>query len=111
MMSPMERYQFLLSHRPMYLQRIPLRQLASYLGMSRETLTRIRKKMNDGIEISYFFYRQLTIANSFHEIIIILFCLVGIGSSKFADRLCKHFSFANITTDKRTLCRFAMSMS
>jgi len=45
MMSPMERYQFLLTQRPLYLQGIPLRQLASYLGMSRETLTRIRKKM------------------------------------------------------------------
>jgi len=45
MMSPMERYQFLLTTKPLYLQRIPLRQLASYLGMRRETLTRIRKKM------------------------------------------------------------------
>lgn len=44
LLSPEERYHFLLEHKPHYLQRIPLMQLASYLGMSRETLTRIRKK-------------------------------------------------------------------
>ena len=42
--SPEERYQYLLEHKPQYFQRIPLTYLASYLGMSRETLTRIRKR-------------------------------------------------------------------
>jgi CRP-like cAMP-binding protein len=44
LMSPEERYNFLLEHKPEYLQRIPVMHLASYLGISRETLTRIRKK-------------------------------------------------------------------
>jgi CRP-like cAMP-binding protein len=46
LLSPEERYQFLLEHNPQYLQRIPLTHLASYLGMSRKTLTRIRKKIS-----------------------------------------------------------------
>jgi CRP-like cAMP-binding protein len=46
LMSPDDRYRFLLEHKPQFLQRIPLTHLASYLGISRETLTRIRKKMN-----------------------------------------------------------------
>jgi CRP-like cAMP-binding protein len=44
LLSPEERYQFVIDNRPQYLQRIPLIYLASYLGISRETLTRIRKK-------------------------------------------------------------------
>jgi len=44
LLSPQQRYEFLLENKPHYLQRIPLIHLASYLGMSRETLTRIRKK-------------------------------------------------------------------
>jgi len=46
LLSPEERYQYLLEYKPQYLQRIPLKHLASYLGMSRETLTRIRKKIS-----------------------------------------------------------------
>jgi CRP-like cAMP-binding protein len=46
LLSPEERYQYVLEHKPNYLQRIPLVHLASYLGMSRETLTRIRKKIS-----------------------------------------------------------------
>ena len=46
LMNPEERYQYLLGNQPHYLQRIPLTHLASYLGMSRETLTRIRKKIS-----------------------------------------------------------------
>ena len=45
LMTPEERYHFLLENKPEYLQRIPLVHLASYLGMSRETLTRIRKRI------------------------------------------------------------------
>jgi CRP-like cAMP-binding protein len=44
LMSPEERYHFLFEHNPEYLQRIPLVHLASYLGISRETLTRIRQR-------------------------------------------------------------------
>ena len=43
-LSPEDRYRFLLEHNAHYLQRIPLVHLASYLGMSRETLSRIRNK-------------------------------------------------------------------
>lgn len=43
LLSPEERYHFLLERKPQYLQRIPLVHLVSYLGISRETLTRIRK--------------------------------------------------------------------
>lgn len=42
--SPAERYQYLRLNKPELLQRISLSQLASYLGVARETLSRIRKK-------------------------------------------------------------------
>lgn len=42
--SPKERYIYLQDHKPEYLQRISLSQLASYLGITRETLSRIRKR-------------------------------------------------------------------
>jgi CRP-like cAMP-binding protein len=41
--SPAERYKYLLTNNPEILQRISLSQLASYLGIARETLSRIRK--------------------------------------------------------------------
>lgn len=43
--SPEERYQHLLSHRPDLLQRVPQHQLASYLGITPESLSRIRKRI------------------------------------------------------------------
>jgi CRP-like cAMP-binding protein len=43
-MSSMERYELLLKLEPMALQRIPLTYIASYLGISRETLSRLRAK-------------------------------------------------------------------
>jgi CRP-like cAMP-binding protein len=46
LLPPEERYRHLLENYPQYLQRIPISYLASYLGMSRETLTRIRKKIS-----------------------------------------------------------------
>jgi CRP-like cAMP-binding protein len=46
LMSPEERYNSLLITRPKYFQRIPLTHLASYLGMSRKTLSRIRSHTN-----------------------------------------------------------------
>jgi CRP-like cAMP-binding protein len=41
--SPKERYQYFQTNHPEILQRITLSQLASYLGVARETLSRIRK--------------------------------------------------------------------
>jgi CRP-like cAMP-binding protein len=42
--SPAERYHYIEEQRPQILQRVPLVQLASFLGVSRETLSRIRAK-------------------------------------------------------------------
>lgn len=41
-MTPQERYEYLEKHHPAMLQRVPLNQLSSYLGIARETLSRIR---------------------------------------------------------------------
>ena len=43
--TPAERYHFLQTNQPELLQRISLSQLASYLGIARETLSRIRKNV------------------------------------------------------------------
>ncbi|MEX6691023.1 Crp/Fnr family transcriptional regulator [Danxiaibacter flavus] len=43
LMSPAQRYKHTLDNHPNYFQQVPLTHLASYLGMSRETLNRIRK--------------------------------------------------------------------
>lgn len=43
-LSPTERYAHLLHHFPHIIQRVPLYYLASYLGIARETLSRIRQK-------------------------------------------------------------------
>ena len=40
-----ERYQHLLTHQPNLLQRVSLGQIASYLGISQETLSRVRAKV------------------------------------------------------------------
>ena len=42
--TPTERYHFLQTNKPQIIQRISLSQLSSYLGVARETLSRIRKK-------------------------------------------------------------------
>ncbi|WP_461451524.1 Crp/Fnr family transcriptional regulator [Mucilaginibacter sp.] len=42
--TPTERYRFIEQNSPRLLQRVPLSQLASYLGVTRETLSRIRAK-------------------------------------------------------------------
>jgi CRP-like cAMP-binding protein len=39
-----ERYEILMTHSPHILQRVPLGYIASYLGMTQETLSRIRSK-------------------------------------------------------------------
>ncbi|KAA9346715.1 Crp/Fnr family transcriptional regulator [Larkinella humicola] len=41
--SPTERYAYVVRHFPQLLQRVSLSQLSSYLGMARETVSRIRK--------------------------------------------------------------------
>jgi CRP-like cAMP-binding protein len=44
MLSSMDRYLHLLDHEPEIFKRIPLTHIASYLGISRETLSRLRGK-------------------------------------------------------------------
>lgn len=44
LMNPQERYEFLETYDPALLQRVSLTQLASYLGVARETLSRIRSR-------------------------------------------------------------------
>lgn len=41
-----DRYDFIVKHFPHLLQRVPLKYLATYLGMNLETLSRIRAKKN-----------------------------------------------------------------
>jgi len=43
--TPTERYRYIEKNKPELLQRIPLSQVASYLGVARETLSRIRGKV------------------------------------------------------------------
>jgi DNA-binding Lrp family transcriptional regulator len=44
MMSSMDKYLVLLEQDPQLFQRIPLTYIASFLGISRETLSRLRAK-------------------------------------------------------------------
>lgn len=44
--TPQGRYEKLLSEQPKYIQEIPLKYLASYLGVVPETLSRIRKRIS-----------------------------------------------------------------
>ncbi|MFC4402405.1 Crp/Fnr family transcriptional regulator [Gracilibacillus xinjiangensis] len=46
-LSPEERYLSILVKRPTLIQRVPQHQLASYLGMTPESLSRIRKRVNN----------------------------------------------------------------
>jgi CRP-like cAMP-binding protein len=43
--TPKERYEFLLAKKPHVIQRFPLKYIASYLGMTPETLSRVRKSL------------------------------------------------------------------
>jgi CRP-like cAMP-binding protein len=44
MFTPTERYHYIEKNNPQLLQRVSLSQISSYLGVARETLSRIRKK-------------------------------------------------------------------
>lgn len=44
--SPKERYLYILENNPELVKRVPLQFLASYLGISRESLSRIRKRIS-----------------------------------------------------------------
>jgi CRP-like cAMP-binding protein len=44
--TPEERYKALVQKRPQLVQRVPQHQLASYLGITPETLSRIKKRIN-----------------------------------------------------------------
>ena len=44
--SPTERYQFVVEHHPELVRRVPLQYLATYLGVARETLSRIRARIS-----------------------------------------------------------------
>lgn len=44
--SPQQRYEDLLYEQPKYIQQIPLKYLASYIGVVPETLSRIRKRIS-----------------------------------------------------------------
>lgn len=45
-LSPEEKYALLLENKPQLLQKFPLKHIASYLGMTPETLSRVRKKIS-----------------------------------------------------------------
>lgn len=46
-MDAEQRYLQLQAHAPNILERIPLYHIASYLGLERESLSRLRKKIRD----------------------------------------------------------------
>jgi len=46
--TPKERYLILVKERPDLVDRVPQYQLASYLGIKPETLSRIRKRISNG---------------------------------------------------------------
>lgn len=58
--SAIERYEHLLRNYPEYLETIPLKYLASFIDMKRETLSRMRKKMKNakGIRIKQFHHLE-----------------------------------------------------
>ena len=49
--TPAERYHFIEQHSPQLLQRISLSQMASYLAITRKTLSRIRKNKSTGARL------------------------------------------------------------
>ncbi len=47
--SALEKYKNLLKYQPEIIQRVPVQHIASYIGVSRETLSRIRSKIKSSI--------------------------------------------------------------
>ena len=47
LVSPEAKYRYLMHKKPQLLQKFPLKHIASYLRMTPETLSRVRKKMNE----------------------------------------------------------------
>lgn len=45
-MDPMEKYRFVLDHRPQLLQEFPLKMIASFLKITPETLSRVRERIS-----------------------------------------------------------------
>ena len=45
-LSPEERYELLILNKPEIIQKFPLKQVASFLGIAPETLSRIRRKIS-----------------------------------------------------------------
>jgi hypothetical protein len=43
-LSARERYEYMLKNKPEFIQRIPLKYLASFLGIQLETLSRVRNQ-------------------------------------------------------------------
>lgn len=44
--SPQEVYTYLLKNKPQFIQRVPLKYLSSYIGVTPQALSRIRKRIN-----------------------------------------------------------------
>lgn len=44
--SPLDLYNYLLKHKPKYFQSVPLKYLASYIGVTPQALSRIRNRIN-----------------------------------------------------------------
>ena len=51
--KPAERYLYIENNNPELLQRMSTSQMASYLGITRDTLSRIRKKSDDNIKVRF----------------------------------------------------------
>jgi len=44
--SPLDLYNYLLEHKPQYIQSVPMKYLASYIGITPQALSRIRRKIS-----------------------------------------------------------------
>lgn len=44
--SPKEMYLYLLEHKPLFIQNVPLKYLSSYIGITPQALSRIRRQIN-----------------------------------------------------------------
>lgn len=51
-LSPIEKYQYILTHKPELIQAFPLKLIASYLKITPETLSRVREKLSKEKSVS-----------------------------------------------------------